>query len=143
MSTARIGLAFAEEDDGSVVLGGIKNNVGPLASTLAFRIVPTADLARIEWLGAVNRTTNEVLNRVPRKSRGECAVAWLEDRFRESREWRSDDLHAAAKNFGLSRSSLWSPEVQALPIVKRKRMTQAGEPYWTWIAGENWPEKQN
>ena len=46
----------------------------------------------------------------------------------------------AAKEFGLSRNAMFSPEVGGLPIKKRKRADANGEINWFWIANEGWPE---
>jgi len=67
------------------------------------------------------------------------ALAWLEDRFREQREWTSTDLQAAARDVGISRNALFASEVQDLPIRKTRRLGADGNMCWTWIAEEGWP----
>ncbi len=79
------------------------------------------------------------MGNVKRKSRGVCAVEWLTIQFQKQTAWESDELHKAAREAGVSRSSLWSDEVNALPIQKRRRVNADGQPCWFWIAEGNWP----
>ena len=140
-STARIALAFAKDPDeeGRYLCAGIKNNLGPLADTLAYRIEKTDTLAKVSWLGKVETTADEAMNQTKKKSRGQCAVEWLTERFRERREWESDELKRMAFQNGLSKNALWSPEVNALPISKRRRHSAAGDEFWVWVAHDGWP----
>jgi hypothetical protein len=145
-TSARITLAFTKDPNtaGQLLFGGTKNNLGPLAETIAYKIVSTDSLAMVEWLGQVDTTMEDAMNSIKKKSRGQCAVEWLTDRFREKREWESDVLREDADNNGISKNALWSPEAQALPILKRQRINAAGDRKWFWIADTGWPiEKEN
>jgi AAA domain len=145
-SSARMTLAFTKDPNvaGQLLCGGTKNNLGPIADTLAYKVVTTPTLATVQWLGKVDTSMEDAMNSVKKKSRGECAVEWLTDRFREKREWESDVLKDDAANNGISKNALWSPEAQALPILKRQRINAAGDRAWYWIADVGWPppEKQ-
>ncbi len=141
-SMARITIAFARDPDDSKILvcGGTKNNLGDLAHPLAYRIVKTEDIAKIEWLGKSDVSMEDAVNKVKRKTRGANAVEWLTRLFRERREWESDELRRMAKEIGVSKYALFeSAEVLALPIAKRKRVSSNGEHFWVWIAKEGWP----
>lgn len=141
-SVARITVAFVKDPDApdQFLFGGSKNNLGPLAETLAYKFTKDdSDSVRIEWIGKTDTTMENAMNQVKKKSRGVCAVEWLTEQFRERRQWESDEITRAAKEAGLSRSALWSPEANALPFSKKKRVNASGEPCWMWIADDDWP----
>lgn len=141
-SVARITCAFAKDPDikGQVLFGGTKNNLGPIAEPLAFRIDKTETLASVVWTGTSDTSMDDAIDKVKRKSRGLCATEWLEERFREKPEWPSDELKQMAKEAGHSNNALWSPEVNALPIRKIKRTMANGESFWVWKANDGWPQ---
>jgi hypothetical protein len=94
----------------------------------------------IEWVGKTDASMEDAINAVKKKSRGVCAVEWLIDRFRERSEWESEELKKMAIDAGISKNALWSPEVNALPITKKKRVTAGGDTYYVWRANSGWPE---
>jgi hypothetical protein len=140
-SSARMTLAFTKDPNtaGQMLFGGTKNNLGPMAETIAYKVVSTSTLATVQWLGKVDTSMEDAMNSVKKKSRGQCAVEWLTERFREKREWESDVLKDDAANNGISKNALWSPEAQALPILKRQRINAAGDRAWYWVADVGWP----
>jgi len=144
-STSRVALGFAPDpnDASRCLFAGIKNNLGPKAPTLAYEIKSTDSLAVVEWRGEVDTTADEAMNQTAKKSRAESAVEWLAERFRERREWPSEELRTMAIEYGLSKNALWEPAVQALPIKKRQRSTMDGKRYWAWLADEGWPSENN
>lgn len=143
-SSARMTLAFTKDPNtpGQLLCGGTKNNLGPIADTIAYKVVTTPTLATVQWLGKVDTSMEDAMNSVKKKSRGECAVEWLTERFREKREWESDVLKDDAANNGISKNALWSPEAQALPILKRQRINAAGDRAWYWVADVGWPRDE-
>jgi hypothetical protein len=48
-------------------------------------------------------------------------------------------LKRLAAEAGISKNALWSPEVNALPILKRKRFNAAGDSMWFWVSQDGWP----
>ncbi len=74
-----------------------------------------------------------------RRKASMSAVAWLEARFREKREWESNDLKRLAAECGISKNALWSSEALALPIAKKRRANGDGDCVYVWIAQEEWP----
>ena len=139
-SSARVACGFiADPGDKTVsqmIFGVIKNNLGMKAKPLIYRIVKTPSFAKIEWLGPSKTTLDEAMNR---KSRGACAVEWLTDMFRKQPEYESEKLKHMAYQAGFSKNALWSPEVNALPIEKKKRTTAAGDVFYVWRAMPGWP----
>jgi hypothetical protein len=146
-STSRIAIGFAPDPNTPTqcLCVGIKNNIGQKASSLIYEIVKTDSLAKVEWKGDSDVSADEALSQTKRKSRGECCVEWLTGKFREKPEWESDELKKEAHQAGFSKNALWSPEVNALPLKKKRRSNAAGEDYWVWRAEPGWPapEKNN
>jgi AAA domain-containing protein len=140
-ASARMTVAFVRDPDNAdqMICGGTKNNLGERAETLAYRIVKTDALAKVEWIGKTNTNMEDAMNQVKKKSRGVCATEWLADQFRGKVEWESSELRNMAAQAGISKNALWSPEVNALPIDKKKRTTADGEVYWVWRAQVGWP----
>ena len=145
-SVARMTLAFAKnpDDETQHICGGTKNNLGELAQPIAYRIVKTSTLAIVDWIGVSETTIENAVNKVKKKSVGKCATEWLEERFREHREWESNELKRLGLDYGLTYNALFkSPEVNALPITKLGPHSNAnGERYWTWKAKPGWPKEK-
>jgi hypothetical protein len=144
VSTARIAIVFEQDPDNPTrfLMGGGKNNLGEKAGTYAYEIEKTNDLAVVKWIGPVDTSADDAVNKVKKKTRAMSAIEWLEDRFRERREWPSDELRTEALLFGLSKNALWEPEVQALPISKRQQTTMDGKRCWVWTAQHGWPAEK-
>lgn len=130
-----------ESDPERVVIATIKTNVGKLPSAITYRIVPTeGGMAKVEWIGEQDRSADQVSKAT---TAGAKAAKWLEDLFRNQREWASADLLRLAKDSGISKRALFeSPEVANLPILKRKRTSSQGETGWFWIAETGWPSER-
>jgi hypothetical protein len=145
-SSARMTLAFVKDPDvpDQYIFGGTKNNLGPLAETLAYKIVKTDSGVMIQWVGPTDTTVENAMNQIKKKSKGANAVEWLTSQFEKQIEWESTELKKNAKENGISNYALFeSPEVLALPIVKRKRTNANGESYWIWIAVDGWPIRKS
>jgi hypothetical protein len=127
------------EEDGRSLFLPMKSNIGRLPPGLAYRIVGTDTLARVEWLGEVDIDADDALSGEKRKPRGVVAVEWLAEQFRDQGEWESAELTRAAAEAGISRVALFAPEVMALPIRRRQHTHADGRRSWTWIADPGWP----
>jgi hypothetical protein len=129
------------DDKDSSLFIPLKVNNGPRPKGLAYRIENTpSEAGKLIWTGEDDRSADEAMGSVKKKSRGVCAVEWLTARFHECSQWESEELVKAAREAGISRSALWSPEANALPLNRRKRVNAAGEPCWMWIAEAGWPK---
>ncbi len=145
-SVARITCAFTKDPNqsGMMLFGGTKNNIGEKAEALAYRIVKTDNLATVEWHGTSDANMDDAIDNIKKKSRGKCAVEWLVERFREKIEWESSELKQAAREAGVSNNALFSPEVNALPIDKKRRTNANGDVYYVWRSSSDaWPDKQH
>lgn len=142
-STARVAVGIAPDphDASRCLMAGIKNNLGPKAETLAFRIAPTDSLAKVVWMGKVDTTADEAMNNVPKKSVGRSVVEWYEEQFRIKREWSSNELKEKGLAYGFTFNALCkSPEYLALPILKKERFDGEGKSLgWFKIAKPGWP----
>jgi len=117
----------------------IKSNLGPERKGLAYRLVPTGELARIEWLGEVDTEADAAVNHEPAKPRRVVAQEWLIDLFRQKREWPSDELFHAAKAEGISRIAIFQAK-HKLELPKAKQVVDVtGDRTWVWWVPENWP----
>ena len=146
VSTARITMVFEQDPDKPTqfLMGGGKNNLGQKAGTLAYEIETAGDCAVVKWVGPVETTADDAVNKVKKKSAGVNAVEWLIEIFTQQSEWESAEVKRMAREVGVSNYALFqSPEVLALPIKKKKRTNANGEQYWVWRADENWPPKSS
>ena len=116
----------------------MKNNLGPVGKGLAYQIVPTTDLAKVEWLEEVNITADEAMSEKRGPARAIVAADWLVEKFREQREWDSKTLFDAARHAGISRSAMFEAK-QTLCLPKARRNIQEnGEIIWTWWVPDDW-----
>lgn len=141
-TAARVACGFIADpsDKTKCIFGGIKNNLGSKAEGISYQIVKTDALAKVTWLGKSDTSLDDAMANVKRKSVGKCVTEWLEDRFREKREWASNDLKNAAIAYGFSYNAFAkSPEVLALPILKRHEPNAFGDMQWFWKAKPGWP----
>ena len=127
------------EDKDKIIFAPIKINIARRPLALSYQVIEGEAGPKVEWLGEIDQTADEAMAGLKKKSRGVVAIEWLADRFREQRSWWSDDLKHAAKEAGISKNALWSPEVQALPIRKRRRTGADGDTSYEWVAEDGWP----
>lgn len=139
-TTARVAHSFAPdpEDPTRCLFVAMKNNLGELPKGLAYRITKTQMLARVEWLGEVDTTADEAMNR-EKKPRRIVASEWLVEKFREKREWLSDDLFLAAKSEGVSRNAIFEAKDRLDLPRARRHVRENGDVYYTWWVPEDWP----
>ncbi len=144
-TTPRIAMGFTDNPDapGEHIMAGIKNNLGPKAQAVGYRIerIPAnPKRAKIEWSGTLDISADDAMNCVKKKPVGISAVEWITDRFREQPEWESNELRRLAKDAGVSLDAIFKgPEVAALPIIKRPRVDASGNKTWTWRVKPGWP----
>jgi putative DNA primase/helicase len=113
-------------------------NVGKEDKGLAYRIVETETLAKVEWLGTVDTTADEAMGKAKGPPRRIVASQWLVDQFRKKREWLSDDLFHAAKAEGISRDAIFEAKrILALPRAKRD-VLEDGSINYVWHVPPGW-----
>jgi putative DNA primase/helicase len=129
------------EETGKSLFVPLKVNNAPKGKAIKYVIEGTTGTqAVIKWIEEVDTTADEAMGAVKRKSTGVVATEWLAARFRERNEWESSELKRLGADAGLSGNALFkSPEVNALPIEKKQRITANGDRYWVWRAKVGWP----
>lgn len=134
VAQARVVLAVGEDSEapGRRLLVGVKNNLGPIATSLAFRISDDG----LRWEGAINGTADQLLagdeaeTRTARHER-DAAVAFLRELL-EQGPVKSKQIEADAQANGISRSTLWRAK-QALGIkAERAKTVEGNTGPWYW-----------
>jgi hypothetical protein len=119
------------DDPGRRVLACTKNNLAACTPSLGFRIVPAdADMAKIEWLGPVAWTADDLVE--AGRKRGEAlprAVAFLREQLAHGPCDRQTLLDQA-EAIGLSFRTLERAKSQ-LDVVSRRR-DEGGRVVWYW-----------
>jgi hypothetical protein len=141
VNAVRAAVMFSKDPDDPArrLMVGMKNNLGPEQLGLAYKIVPTNGLARVEWDGLVETTADDAINGDKRSPRRANAADFLADQFRERREWESDELYRLGREAGVSRNAMFEAK-GLLPIRAHKRGAQDGRTFWVWAAEDGWPE---
>lgn len=125
------------EDDDRTLFVPMKNNLGPKKNGLAYRLFDLpGGMARVEWLGEVDTTADQAMGRgTPRRA---AATQWLIESFRKKLEWHSDELMAAAKQAGISRSAVFeAKKILNLPKC-RQIVSESGDRIFVWWVPPNW-----
>jgi hypothetical protein len=142
VTTARIAHSFSKDpDDRSRCLWvPMKNNLGPLARGVAYRIeAQPGGMGRVVWLGEVDTTADEAMAGERGKPRRVIASEWLVERFREKREWPSDELFRAAAQEGVSRDAIFEAKARLDLPRARLHIAQDGSRSYCWWVPEDWP----
>ncbi len=141
VNAVRAAHAFATdpEDPERVLFLTMKMNLARKRKGLAYRIVDKGDLASVEWLGEVDLTADQAVNREPGTPRQKLAADWLVELFQEKLEWSSEDFWASAKENGVSKRSIDEARVKLDMPKPRLGYTLDGVKTWTWWVPEDWP----
>lgn len=140
VSTARIAHSFCLDPDDPTrgLWMPTKSNLGQLPKGLAYRITG-GDTPGVEWLGEVDITADEAMSSAPKaRKRGVVASEWLIERFKEKREWRSEDLFAAAKEENVSRNAVYEAKDMLRLPKARQVISESGEKGWIWWVPDDW-----
>jgi hypothetical protein len=126
------------EDEERCVFVAMKMNLAKRRNGLAYRIVESGDVARVEWLGEIETTADQAV-KFQVRPRKQMAREWLIEKFKEQLEWESRELFQAAKEAGISRSAMFeAKDALALPKAKRS-VTESGDTSWRWWVPPDWP----
>lgn len=127
------------EDPAKRIMVGMKMNIAKERKGLAYCIkeLPN-EQATIEWLGEVDTTADEAVNREVGKSKRMATTEWLIEIFNEKREWRSDDFWASAKEYGIDKNDIARAQ-EKLGIPKARKLTSLdGSTSWIRWVPEDW-----
>jgi len=128
------------EDNTRRLFVPMKSNLGSERKGLAYRIVETERLARVEWLGEVRTTADQAVTAGPERQRRDAvATEWLVERFRERREWSSEDLFETGRRDGVHRDAIFAAKRQLeLPRARRSVSEDGSVGYFWWVPAD-WP----
>lgn len=118
---------------------GMKLNIGKEKKGLAYRILSTDKLARVEWLGEVDTTADEAINRDRSRPRQLLATEWLVEIFSQKLEWSSDEFWASAKHHNISKNAIDEARVRLFMPKPRKSTSTHGDSTWVWWVPPDWP----
>lgn len=114
---------------------GMKNNLGGEVKGLAYRIVASNQLARVEWLGEVDTTADEAVNREgSKRKRSVVAAEWLAELFKDANKLPSDAIWKAKDETTLSKDALKAAK-EDMGIRAKQETDGDGNRAWYWY----WP----
>jgi hypothetical protein len=137
-TTARIacGCETDPNDPTRCIFGVVKSNIGPLGQALGYRIEPTESLAKLTWLGPVDTSIDDAINKV-KGTVSESIEAWMEDRFREKRTWPQTELKDLAMQNSFSFNAFKNYKKG---VHKKNEFDEDGKSTgWWWRAVPGWP----
>lgn len=132
------------ENEDQCLFVPVKNNLGPPKKGLRYHILknevdPINGQGRLEWLGNVDITADDAMNRNTGKPKRILARQWLIEKFREKHCWPSNELFAEGAQEGIHRSAIYEAK-KMLDLPKARKVTLAnGNVQWEWWVPENWP----
>lgn len=105
----------------------LKVNIGEKPRGIAYRLVKTRDLARIEWLEESDTTADDAVANVKKPNRAVIARDWLVARFRERLEWTSEELETRYRAAGISRNAFFDAKDSLGGIINEPIKNAAGK----------------
>ena len=130
-------MARDPEDDERRIFATIKMNLAVEPATLAYRLAGLENgRGRMEWLGVVEATADEAVNRQGNSASKE-AMDFLIEAFRIRKNWESEELKRDAKENGIALRTLWRV-VKKLSIRSIKCGRMDGSSYWAWTVPDDW-----
>jgi hypothetical protein len=142
VTTCRIAHSFSADpnDKERGLFLPMKTNLGPLGKGLAYKIVTRLGSAGVEWIGEVDTTADEAMAGTSSKPRKIVASEWLIERFREKREWESEDLFKAARAENISRDAIFEAKrILDLPRARPSTSLSGAKSFFWWVP-DDWPQ---
>lgn len=141
MAAVRTGhlVATDPDDDTKRFFIPMKINIGKKPQGLTYTLEDASeDMARVRWLGGIDLSADQAVNREKAKPRRIVASEWLIERFREKRSWDGDDLFKAARAANISRSAVFEAK-ELLDLPKARKITnENGDVCWNWWVPDDW-----
>jgi hypothetical protein len=117
---------------------GMKSNLAKEKKGLAYKLVETGTLARVEWMGVVDVTADQAINSGGGRTRKVVATEWLIERFKEQLEWPSDELFERGKHDGVSKNAIYEAK-DRLRLPRARQVIQAnGDRCFVWWVPDTW-----
>jgi hypothetical protein len=129
------------EDHTARVLASNKSNLGPAPTSLAYRLDPAGNVARIAWLGEVEYGPNDILSHTTAKKRGpkpealENATAFLKDSLSQG-PVEAEELFKHVRAEAISKTTLKRAKKALGILVKEIRDGGGKVTGWSWSLPE-------
>lgn len=136
VNAVRAAHMFARDPDDREkrIFAMMKSNLGPEQKALSYRLVITPELARIEWLGIVDITADEAMNRDAKfRRRSVVAADWLEEMFATEDELPSKTIYKAKDRDTTISDDAIREAKDEMGIRATQRTDPDGGRQWTWI----------
>lgn len=117
----------------------MKCNVGEERKGLAYRIVKTPSLARVEWLDEVDTTADEAMSQDKRQPAVRDAKEVLIEMFNKQQAWPSDQFWAYLRANGIQRREFDKARAELSIPRTRQVVSPSGDRLHTWWVPPNWP----
>lgn len=134
------------EDPERRLFVGMKLNIGKERKGLAYRIVSVGDLAKVEWLGEIETTADDAVNRdsTPKK-RSVAASEWLAETFTAADRIPSKEIFTQKRNTTISDDALREAKDEMGITAQQDRGPEGGKVwFWCWSvdARRRWEMRQ-
>jgi len=130
---ARCALVVGRDPDNQdrLVLAGVKNNLGPLPASLAYRLTPAGSVALIEWEPKPCDLTAEDITAQPARNSPvqDAAASWLREQL-AAHPVAARDLYAAAEEAGHSKRTIDRAKKSLGVVTYREGYGKDG--VWMW-----------
>jgi AAA domain-containing protein len=124
------------EDHTRRLMVGMKLNIGKERKGLAYRITDTDTLARVEWLGEVDTTADEAVNRDRQaRKRSVKAAEWLEELFSNTDQLPSKEIWDRQKAETTISDNALKEAKDDMGFKARQLCDPDGTRCWFWV----WP----
>jgi hypothetical protein len=142
-NTVRVAHMFAKdpEDPGRRLFLCMKSNAAEESGGLAYRIAKTDALARVEWLGKVDITADEAMNKEKRKKLVNV-YKWLEEQFTESDQVPSVQIWGRMESTTLKKHEVQEAK-DKMGVRARQQADPEGGRSWVWVWSQEDRERWN
>ncbi len=116
---------------------GMKNNLGKEIKGLAYTLESVGDLAKVKWLGEVDTTADEAVNKEggTRKRKVDAEV-WLAEMFDKRNRIASNEIKSVLKTTILSWDTI-SDAKGRMGIYAKQDTDEQGDRVWFWFWNED------
>lgn len=140
VTTSRIAHTFCPDPDDRDrgLWVPMKNNLGPIAKAIAYKIVQADGATRVEWCEEVDTNADDAMKQEagPKKKRSVIAANWLAEQFSTKDELLSEIVWKAADETTMSKDALKQAK-EDLGIKAKFVYDDDGNRKWWWY----WPKE--
>lgn len=137
VTTARIAHSFCSDPDDKsrCLFVPLKNNLGPLAKALAYRVTKTDSLAKVEWLEEVDISADDAMagSQNRQRKRNVIAADWLEKIFESVDQLPSKEIWDRQKTETSLSDNALKEGKDLLGIRAHRDKDPDGKECWMWL----------